>query len=802
MRTLFWAAMLCAVVVCTPVFARPFTTADFLQLESPGATFVDPTGRWLIHDMQGRYADAPRFDNDTNTRPLYSHLLRVDLHHPAGAIPAFKQDRHGGYVTGPFSPDGRYVTVYRNLNRRWDLGVLEIQSRHIRWLGFGVEFTDRGDTVLWKSNTHLIALRMPTGDRYWKERAQQSAMQQLPGLWLKQNAGAAPTAMTIGSGKYIDTHVPDPSRQVVDVDVKSGAIRGYASGVFDALSLSASTQRVALIEATGRVRLSGAHLLGLSTQFRKAELRLLDLKSGALSTPCPLEPLFTSLRWSPSSDDLLAFMRPRGADDWSTGAFKRIGPNGQCRHLPTGALRTEATTDSPGGYTQTHGEWLGGVPIILATASGDRRADWFRLTDDAPIKLTAFLKEPPGDPILISGDHALFLENGAVTSVDSQGVAKTLLAAGITRVHVPRRSNNSALVPEDGAPRLPEIFASADHDATTTLWKLEANAASKVLQTSAQDQTYQAATSDALIVLATDAHGVSKLELHRAYGRTIVLTQANRQLEAIDNPVPIPIHHFGLEGESLTSWLYMPTVPFQRPPPVIVMAYPGVVYSTPPHCSSPGLCPFVQDVPFLAVARGYAVLIPSMPTSKDAAPPAAVWGRQMGDILKALAASGKVDADHIGYWGHSYGGYAGLVLATEPNQFKAIIAAAPVADMVSVRTAPQAAWLTSYEAEAMGAFGGWSEIGQGHIMAMPWSAPDRFIQASPIFAADRIHTPILLAQGDQDVLTIDQSREMFSALTRLGKDALFMTFYGEGHSIVSPPNVRVYVDAAFSFLDS
>jgi len=98
---------------------------------------------------------------------------------------------------------------------------------------------------------------------------------------------------------------------------------------------------------------------------------------------------------------------------------------------------------------------------------------------------------------------------------------------------------------------------------------------------------------------------------------------------------------------------------------------------------------------------------------------------------------------------------------------------------------------------------GWSERGdQGHLMGTPWTERQRFIDNSPVFFADRIRTPILLVHGDQDVVSLSQSREMFSDLTRLGKDALFITFYGEGHNIVSPPNVRAYLNAAFAFLDT
>lgn len=802
MHPLRWAAALCALAASTSAHARPFGVEDFLRLESPGYAWIDPTAHWLIHDSQGAYLTAPRFDLDTNTRPLHSHLLRVDLHHPAHGVPAFEQDRRGSYLPGPFSPDGRFVTIYRDLDRHWDLGVLDIAARRVRWLGFGADFTDKGDTVVWRSPTHLVALKMPPGDRYWKERFQQGAMEKLPALWAQQRTGKAASVVTIGSGRYIDTHVADPMRQVVDVDAETGHQRGYASGVFDSLALSAGGRRLALIEASGRNHLPEDHLLGPATQFRRASLRLLDLQTGVLVAPCPsLEPLFSSLRWSPTSEDLLIFSRPVDAPDWTGGAYQRVGADGACEALPLGPLKAKTTAGKDGDYTRSHGEWLSGAPLILATTAGQSRADWFRLAGAATTNVTAALKTEPADPVLIDQDHAVFLEDGVALSVDAQGAARREAAEAITRIHIPLRSNNSALAPEDGAPRGGEIFATSDTDTSTTLWRLTPTSASKVLVLANHDQRYRAATASGLVTLRTDVHGTSALELHTADAKAVVLATANPQLAKVEIAIPIPIAHLGPNGEPVKSWLYMPTAPRARKPPVVVMAYPGAVYASPPPCGTPGACMYVTDNPLFLVGHGYAVLFPSLPTPEGTSSPSLTWGKQMDAVLDAVAKTNLVDTERAGYWGHSYGGYAGLALAEQSGRFKAIIAAAAATDMTSIRAPSSAAWLTPHEAEAIGFAAGWTEMGQGGLLGTPWTARERIIEASPIFGANRIKTPLLLVQGDQDFLTINQSREMFSALYRLDKDALFMTFYGEGHSIVSPANIRAYVHGAFDFLD-
>jgi dipeptidyl aminopeptidase/acylaminoacyl peptidase len=44
--------------------------------------------------------------------------------------------------------------------------------------------------------------------------------------------------------------------------------------------------------------------------------------------------------------------------------------------------------------------------------------------------------------------------------------------------------------------------------------------------------------------------------------------------------------------------------------------------------------------------------------------------------------------------------------------------------------------------------------------------------------------------GDQDFISIAQAEEMFSALRRVGKAAEFVRYWGEGHILSSPANIK------------
>ena len=55
---------------------------------------------------------------------------------------------------------------------------------------------------------------------------------------------------------------------------------------------------------------------------------------------------------------------------------------------------------------------------------------------------------------------------------------------------------------------------------------------------------------------------------------------------------------------------------------------------------------------------------------------------------------------------------------------------------------------------------------------------------------EKVSTPILLLHGDYDYLSMTQSEEYFTALSRLNKDAVFVRYFGEGHVFSSPANIR------------
>ena len=96
----------------------------------------------------------------------------------------------------------------------------------------------------------------------------------------------------------------------------------------------------------------------------------------------------------------------------------------------------------------------------------------------------------------------------------------------------------------------------------------------------------------------------------------------------------------------------------------------------------------------------------------------------------------------------------------------------------------------------------WHETGFGRMGSPLWADPERYVRNSPVFHADEVTTPVMLIHGDLDTATLlTQAEEMFTALHRQDKDALFVKYVGEHHLVAQPQNQRDMWQRVFTFLE-
>ncbi|MFE3542951.1 S9 family peptidase [Nocardia sp. NPDC059177] len=165
------------------------------------------------------------------------------------------------------------------------------------------------------------------------------------------------------------------------------------------------------------------------------------------------------------------------------------------------------------------------------------------------------------------------------------------------------------------------------------------------------------------------------------------------------------------------------------------------------------------------------------------------FARAMHDDLVDAAdwavAQGYADQQRIGIMGGSYGGYAALVGVTvTPEYFAAAVDYVGISDLANfLRTLPP--FTRPYNVNSW-----YRYVGDP---ADPAQEAD-MLARSPLTMADRIRTPLLVAQGANDVRVVQaESDNIVASLRERGVPVEYLLAEDEGHGFANPENqIRFY----------
>jgi dipeptidyl aminopeptidase/acylaminoacyl peptidase len=170
-------------------------------------------------------------------------------------------------------------------------------------------------------------------------------------------------------------------------------------------------------------------------------------------------------------------------------------------------------------------------------------------------------------------------------------------------------------------------------------------------------------------------------------------------------------------------------------------------------------------------SAGYAVLHPSV--NLKTGYPGEAWVKGALSAINKVVAMGVADPDCLGIQGTSYGGYAAVLLITQTDRFKAAINNSGKVDMISFYTQSPRLGVRNTHAP---------EKSQDRIGGTLWEYPERYLSHSAVLFADRIKTPLLCITGDLDPnVEAFQSQEIYYALRRLGKKAVWLRYHDGAH---------------------
>ena len=267
-------------------------------------------------------------------------------------------------------------------------------------------------------------------------------------------------------------------------------------------------------------------------------------------------------------------------------------------------------------------------------------------------------------------------------------------------------------------------------------------------------------------------------------------------LDPADMAPMLPIRFKARDGLQLNGYLTLPAgfepgQEFAKPLPLVVNPHGG---------------PWARDVwgfnveTQLLANRGYAVLQLNFRGSTGYGrafweASFGQWGRAMqndiDDGVDWLVSQGIVDPARVGIYGASYGGYATLAgVAFTPDRYAAAVDYVGVSNLFTLLESMPPYWKPMRDMMV-------EMIGNPQTEEGKQALHD----ASPLFFADRIVTPLFVAQGANDPRVKQaESDQIVNALRARGVDVKYMLKENEGHGFHNEENQFEFYEAMDAFL--
>ncbi|MDD6209321.1 MAG: S9 family peptidase [Bacteroidales bacterium] len=288
---------------------------------------------------------------------------------------------------------------------------------------------------------------------------------------------------------------------------------------------------------------------------------------------------------------------------------------------------------------------------------------------------------------------------------------------------------------------------------------------------------------------AGNATRVYELDMRKGHSKLIDDLSAKR-LEGIELGETKPFDFTDKDGDTIPGTLYFPSDfnPNKRYP--LIVYYYGGVLPTAQRFDT-------RYPPALFAAMGYVVYTLNPTGSigygqEYSAKHQNDWGKNVtGQIIEGVETLIRkypyIDRKRIGCLGASFGGFITQALLTQTDLFKAAIAHAGISNIASYWGG--GTWGYQYGLTA-------------NRNSYPWNDSTLFVSQSPLFHADKIHTPLLLLHGTSDNnVPPEESRQLFTALKLLGREVELIEVENEGHAITNHSKRIKWYNTIFAWFE-
>jgi len=773
-----------------------------MQLEELGEVALSPDARWLAYVLKRPRSTATFHKHDFLFGGDRGDIWLVDT---AGGVPQNltqgAQDG-SGYWAPTWSPDSERLAMLSTKGGNVHLWGCDLSTKALAKLcERPVDHWDRRP-YLWVSDRKLLVATLPEGERSSRMTVEIQAAEVAMREWPKAWRGEEPTASALDSG----SHAPFGERSQGElrlVDVPGGREQTVMRGFFRELRIAPDKRHVACFRQVDVVRPeAGRKLERTGRERHRLCIVTADGEVVAGGVDELEAPVSESLRWSPDGAEVALVGRSDTSPRSPTRAFRYRLAGGRLQPVTGASLESTSVLWTAGGEILALAR-----PAQDETEAEKARADWWLAgAEGEPRKLSGELSAVPPRLVREEGGEAFVgLAGGDILRLSVGDRRWTSLTASF-------ESKIAWLVwPPAGVPEgesFSELMVAIEEGSCTAWYRLDLDTGDLRCASprAAGDWRLHFAPEHAAAVqVAVDRTGAHLWYSKPAFQKHRTVHEANTWLCDIAEGEVRRVDYRGLDGDDLKGWLILPIdCEQERRHPLVTCVYPGLVLgrASPPTVMVSLTGHHAFNLQLLA-ARGFAVLLPSMPLTPEGAPSDPYLELTKG-VLPAVDKAidmGIADPDRLGLMGQSRGGYGTYGLITQTRRFKAAVALAGYADLVGLYGQFDARFRYAEHAHERLFHMVLAESGQTRMGGAPWEDAQRYVRNSPLFHAERVDTPLLIIQGDMDYVPLQQGEQFFNALYRQGKRARFVRYWGEGHVFQSPANVRNMWEEIYGWFD-
>jgi dipeptidyl aminopeptidase/acylaminoacyl peptidase len=803
---------------------RPVTLDDLFNLQqvarySGGPFDFSLDGTQLAFAIQRPLQGSKRFMDGLNYSDRADVYVAMTKDGQPHKITDGAADGSGWFAPN-WSPDGKRLGMLSNRGGKVNVWVWERESGSLRQVTDGsVDLYQGGERALkWKSPTRLMVPLLPPGEESRNAVGPTQAAVRTAAKWGKAWRGEEVTASVLTSGVKPDLSAR-PQGSLVEVDVEAAKSRVLVNGTVRNICVSPDGSAVAYLHQIELFQPDANALLPLNDLFKERagrfRLEVLSADGTALiKEAAPADDVVPlSLRWSPDGQELAFLAYTAGRDKLPRlGRLKKssgILSVSKVNNLDARPMQIPLTSfDKPQLEWSKQGWLVYGTRRSASAPNGvEARNDWWLFGNDGGLQaITSEMKTAPVQLWTVPDDTSFVgLADGNLWRI-GVGIEPQNLTAGskkpITSILWPQNAlpggYNDALLRRAST----QIIVSTEQENFAVDMASGNLMAISPPVTGATLAAFSPA-NQAILYYEANASGLHLWLSPAPQAAAKVIYEANAFLRDIALGRDKKISYRSLNGEELGGWLILP--PDYEPGkryPMIVWVYPNYVAGPKPDITEDIHWPQPSINKQIAAARGYVILKPSIPLNP--------YGK-VDDIISKITSGvlpavdkviemGIADAERLFVMGNSYGGFSVYALITQTNRFKAAVGQSGYSNLISGYGQSGGYHYLDY-AHEIGVLRQSSFETMLHLGGPPWKEAERYIRNSPIFYVDRVQTPLLILQGDLDAASIEQAEELFMSLYRQGKRAEFVRYWGEGHIISSPPNVRDMWNRIFAWFD-